>query len=214
VRQGLIATVWVSWRKEEEDMRLSVAILVATCSLLATEAPPAQAALPAKAVGIFPIGYTNDCYIDPAVTVVIGQDVVWESTSGETRTVTQREEFWKFDVPAYAKSYRTMHSAGTFVERCDKGHWSHKISVPVRAPSKTNRASFRVRWANSGSPAGIRFSVRYAVDGSTFKLWKDRTVRRSAIFHASHGKTYRFEAQSIRSGKAALWSPPKIVKVS
>jgi hypothetical protein len=198
-------------------MRLSVALLVVTCSVLTTEAPPAQAAPPPKTVGIFRVLYTNRCYVSPEVKVVIGQEVVWENTDDIARTVTQLQGFWKFTVPVQGKRHRTMHSAGTFVERCDKDayHYTyHYIRVPVRAPSKTNRASFKVRWANSGSPAGVRFTVMYRVGTSGFTTWKDRTTRRWAIFHGAHGQTYRFVARSIRAGHMTLWSRRKIAKVS
>jgi hypothetical protein len=196
-------------------MRRPVALLSVVAAILGTGIPSAHATPPPpKHFAVAPIPYVAGCTITPNATVVIGQEVVWTSYSDVTRTVTQREGFWDFDIGAHTKLHLRMHSAGTFREKCDQGPYKHVIKVPVRAPAKTNSSSFTVRWARSASPSGVRYSVRYFVGYTGFQIWKSGTGLRSATFHGAHGKTYYFEGRSIRSGKKTDWSPMMAVEVS
>ena len=176
--------------------------------LLLTAAP--AGAIPPPGETVYVSAGSGSCSVD-GVKVVLQQDVIWRryfTTSG-THKVQQKQGFWSFNVGG-GEVEKTMQSAGTFQQRCDSSAYS--LDQAIRVPPKAGRLSgntFRITWATSKAPGTQRYSVRYRIGSGSYRAWKSGTSSRSATFAAKDGKTYFFQAKSIRSGKATDWSPDK-----
>jgi hypothetical protein len=185
-------------------------IVSAIAAGIVLAASPAGA-IPPPGITLYVDRVSTGCVVDGG-KAVLEQQVYWQrgfSTSSGNYVVQQKQGLWKFTVGS-GDVERVMNSAGTFRQRCGTGTYEtdQSVKVPVKA-GRVSGSTFKILWATAKAAGTLKYSVRYRIGSGSYRMWKKGVSIRSANFTARSGKTYFFQARTIKSGDASDWSPDK-----
>ena len=156
-----------------------------------------------------------DNSFEPAITkAVVGQAVVWETTSSTSDLHNVREDrkiFYSGRPEQIDFTFKRVFSAGTFGYFCERhGFRGGGMDGTVKVPVKLTRATagdVSVVWATDASNTGTKFTVQYRVGSGSWRPWKSAVSIRKARFPGQPGTRYAFRAKSLRGTAASNWSP-------
>jgi plastocyanin len=194
-------------------------VVLASLSLLALTAVPADA-------GVVSVRDNRFAPDEHALTAP-GQSVTWDWAAGVRNLHNIREDSSLFSSGDATDdddaSFTRTFSAGNFHYFCgihgsqDEGMGGN-VLVPVRITGTPKGLRFTVRWATASSNVGRLFDVQYRIGSGNWVTWRTDTTAFSRVF-GTDGKpvvvkaerTYSFRARTQRFMSAPLgrsgWSP-------
>jgi plastocyanin len=151
------------------------------------------------------------------VTAAVGGSVHWFSTAdGVDHTVTQNNGVFNTGALADAFTFTRKFSAGTYPYHCEK-HGADGMVGTVKVGPQVSSApaglAFTVKWAVAGTQTGTSFDVKYRVGSGPWKTWRTNTSAKSMVFGkggpvaVARGKTYSFQVRSGSGARESAFSP-------
>ena len=194
-------------------------VVLASLSLLALTAVPADA-------GVVSVR-DNGFHPDDHVLTAPGQVVTWDWASGLGELHNVREDSSLFSSGDATndphESFTRTFSAGNFHYFCgihgsQDGGMDGNVRVPVAISGTPKGLRFTVRWATASSNVGRLFDVQYRIGTGNWATWRTDTTSFSRVFGTDGkpvvvkaGRTYSFRARTQRFMSAPLgrsgWSP-------
>jgi plastocyanin len=177
---------------------------------LLAAAPVAAATTNVEATG-------NKTFSPKTVNSAVGGSVHWFSTAdGVDHTVTQNNGVFDTGALADAFNFTRKFSAGTYPYHCEK-HGADGMVGTVKVGPQVSSApaglAFTVKWAVAGTQTGTSFDVKYRVGSGPWKTWRTNTSAKSMVFGkggpvaVARGKTYSFQVRSGSGARESAFSP-------
>jgi plastocyanin len=203
----------------EQRRRPRFAHLAAGLAALGFLAFPSSPAWAAKEVLV------DDNFFSPAdVSVAVGGEVHWSRAVGSTglHNVRQDDELFESGGATVGPINLTARfSAGTYHYYCEvhgspSGGMDGIVKSSVKILDAPAGLKFTVRWATDGTDTGSLHDAQYRVGSGDWKNWKKDTATNEGVFGKNgnpvtvkDGKQYRFRARSQEGSALSDWSPVK-----
>jgi plastocyanin len=189
-------------------------------------------ALPALAFGAPTNIQVKDNFFQPQNPAIrafqTGASFHWQRGAGSSKPHNVRQDAGLFNSGAPTSgsiNFTINASAGTFHYYCSAhgspaGGMTGLVRVrPISSAAPTGNP-FTVTWADLNTNTGKAFDVRYKVGTGAFKIWKNDTTQKKAVFGLNGapvavqlGQTYQFQVRSEKTAaspgnaKFSGWSP-------